>query len=115
MKQIKIKTWKSKSPKRDEAGNIIGTEDVDEDLLVAINVLIANRRPEQMPKGLDNFRLFSRLSKAFEKAEKTKILQLEDGDYKFLKDIIEADVPASWGMNINLYNAFEEFLNAKEE
>uniref|UniRef100_A0A6M3IQI8 Tail assembly chaperone n=1 Tax=viral metagenome TaxID=1070528 RepID=A0A6M3IQI8_9ZZZZ len=114
MRKIKIEKWKSKVPKYDE-GKIVGTEDKDEDLLIAFNVLIANKKPEEMPRGLDKFRTFGRLSKAFEKADETGFLELEEADYKFLKDSIEKDVPASWGMNANIMKAMEEFLDAKAE
>ena len=114
MRKVKIETWKSAMPKRDEEGKVIGQETVDEDLLMAMNVLIANKKPEQMPRGLDKFRTFNRLNKAFEKAKKTKELVLEEAEYKFLKDTIESDIPATWGMNSNLNKAFEDFLSAKE-
>jgi len=114
MRKIKIGKWKSKVPKYEE-GKIVGTEDKDETLLVALNFLIGNKKPEDMPKGLDNFRIMSRLSKAFTKADETKILELEEVDYKFLKDTIEKEIPASWGMNLNIMDAVEGFLNAKVE
>jgi len=115
MRKIKIETWKAKSPVRDEKGEIIGTEDQDENLLSAFNVLIANKKPEDMPRGLDNFRTFGRLVKAFDKAEKSKVLELEEVDYSFLKKEIESNIPSLWGMNENLMNAVEAFLDAKEE
>ena len=115
MRRIEIKTWKAKVPVRDETGKITGTKDEDENLLSAFNVLIANKDPKDMPRGLDKFRTFGRLSKAFEKADETGFLELEEADYKFLKDSIEKDVPASWGMNENIMKAMEEFLDAKAE
>jgi len=114
MRKIKIETWKSKIPKY-ENGEIVGTEDKDETLLDAINVLIANKKPEEMPKGLDNFRIMGRLSKAFTKAEESGILELEETDYKFIRDDLEKNVPSKWGMNQNIMKAVEEFLNAKQE
>ena len=114
MRKIKIETWKSKSPVF-EGSKLIGYEDKDENLLVALNLLIGNKKPEEMPKGLDKFRTFSRLSKAFDNAEDTKVLELEEVDYKFLKDIVEKDIPASWGMNVNIMKAIENFLEIKSE
>ena len=116
MRKIKIETWKSNVPKLDDSGNIIPGEvkEKDEDLLMVLNVLIANTKPEDMPRGLDNFRLFGRLSKAFDKADETKILELEEVDYSFLKGMIEKDAPAIWGMNENILKAVEAFLNAEE-
>lgn len=106
MRKVKLEKWIAK----DREGN-----DQEEDLLIALNVLIANKKPEEMPRGLDKFRTFGRLAKAFEKAEKSKILELEEFDYKFLKDSIEKDIPSSWGMNSNISKAIEDFLNAKED
>ena len=94
---------------------IVGTEEKDETLLDAINVLIANKKPEDMPRGLDNFRTMSRLSKAFEKADNSGILELEEVDYKFIKDDLEKNVPSAWGMNQNIMKAVESFLDAKSE
>ena len=113
MRKIKIEKWKSKVPKYDE-GKIVGTEEKDEDLLVAFNVLTANKKPDEMPRGLDNFRTMGRLSKAFEKADKTGFLELEEVDYKFIKDDLEKNIPSAWGMNLNIMKAVEGFLNATE-
>ncbi len=114
MRKIKIDTWKSNVPKY-EGGEIVGSEEKDETLLDAINVLIANKKSEEMPRGLDNFRLMGRLSKAFTIADKSGVLELEEVDYKFIKDDLEKNIPSSWGMNKNIMNAVEEFLDAKSE
>lgn len=106
MRKIQIESWKS----RDKDGN-----EHDENLLMAINVLIANKRPEEIPRGLDKFRLFNRLMKSFDRAEKTKELVLEEFDYKFLKDILEKDIPSTWGANDNICKAVELFVSAKED
>lgn len=106
MRKIKINSWKAKIAEGKEA---------NENLLIALNVLLGNKRPEEIPKGLDKFRLFNRLTKAFDKADKTKELVLEEMDYSFLKNMIEKDVPSIWGMNENLSKAIEDFLDAKEQ
>ncbi len=116
MRKIKIETWKSNVPKFDTDGTtIIGTEEKEEDLLTALNVLIANKKPEDMPRGIDKTRIYGRIAKAFEKAEESKVLELEESDYTFLKEAVEKDTPASWGMNKNILNAIEIFLEAKSE
>ena len=115
MRKIKIESWKANVPVKDETGKVIEVQEADENLLVAINMLIGGKKPEEMPRGLDKFRLFNRLAKAFDKADKSKLLVLEEIDYKFIKDIIEKDVPSAWGFNSNLNDAIESFLNAKEE
>jgi len=114
MRKIKIEKWKSNVPIYED-GKIVGTEEKDETLLDAINVLIAQKDPKEMPRGLDNFRTMSRISKAFEKAEETGFLELEEVDYKFIKDDMVKNVPSTWGMNQNIMNAVEEFLNAESE
>lgn len=117
MRKIEIKTWKSKVPIVEGEGEnrkIVGTEDKDENLLMALNALIGQKDPREMPKGLDNFRLFNRLNKAFTRAEETGELILEESDYIFLKDIIEKDIPSSWGLNKPLYEAIDAFMNAEE-
>lgn len=115
MRKIKIESWKAPIPVRDSEGKIIGKEDGEENLLTAFNVLIGNKRPEDMPRGLDKFRLFNRISKAFTKAEKSGYLMLEEIDYKFLKDTVEKDIPSAWGFNEDLTKAIEDFLTAPEE
>jgi hypothetical protein len=106
MRKIKIKTWKSK---------ISEDREVDEDLLVAFNVLLGNKRPEDSPNGLDKARLFNRIRKAFDKADDTSELSLEEAEYEFLKSVVEKDIPSTWGMNTNLMDALEEFLNLKSQ
>lgn len=106
MRTIKLENWKIKVDEKTE---------VEENLLAIINVLLANKKPEELPRGLDSFRLFHRLTKAFDKADRDKILILEDSDYKFLSDMIKSDIPAIWGANPNVAKAIEEFLNLKED
>lgn len=115
MRKINIKTWKAQVPVVDDSGKVIGSKEGDEDLLTALNNLIGAKKPEDVPRGLDKFRLFGRLSKAFSKADKSKVLQLEEADYSFLKETIEKDVPSTWGMSENILNAVEEFMSAEQE
>ena len=114
MRKIKIETWQAKVPKY-EGEKIVGYEDKDENLLSALNMLLGSKKPEEIPRGLDKFRLFGRLSKAFIKAEEKKELWLEEADYSFLKKMIESDVPSVWGFNENLSKAIDLFINAEEE
>ena len=116
MRKIKIENWKAKIPKFSGDGKtIIGTKDEDENLLIAFNSLIGSKRPEDLPRGLDNFRLFHKLVEAFELAEESKVLKLEESEYMFLKKLVVNDIPSSWGMNKNLFKAFNLFLEVKEE
>lgn len=106
MRRIEVNTWKTK----DREG-----KDLDENILIALNVLLGNKKPEEIPKGLDKFRLFGRLARAFDNAEDKGVLELEESDYGFLREIVEKDVPSLWGMNDNLSKAIEDFLGAKQE
>jgi len=115
MRKIKIETWKSNVPKYDDEGKIVGSTEKDETILDVINVLIANKDPKEMPRGLDNFRTMNRISKAFEKAEKEGTLELEEVDYSFIKKDLEKNIPSMWGFNKGIMKAVEDFLNAKEE
>ena len=105
MRKVKIEKWKAK----DKEGN-----EYDESILTALNVLINNKKPEEVPRGLDKFRLFSRIAKAFDKAEKSGELVLEESDYKFLKETVDKDIPSNWGANDNILKAVESFVDAKE-
>jgi hypothetical protein len=106
MRKIKVAKWK--------ATNSDGTE-IEETLLSALSVLISMKKPEDIPRGLDKFRLYGRLAKAFESAETSGILQLEEAEYKFLKDTIEKDIPSIWGSNKDISEAINSFLDAKIE
>jgi len=114
MRKIKIENWKANVPVRNEEGKVVGSEEQDENLLVALNVLIASMRPEEQPRGLEKFKIFGKLAEAFEKAEQTKELELENREYEFLKNMLEKDMPSFWGMNKNLSKAITTFLETEE-
>ena len=115
MRKIKIDTWKAKIPIKDKEGNITDSKEVDENLLIAFNMLLGSKNPEELPKGLEKFRIFGKLSEAFDKADKANVLEVEDREYNFLKELIETDIPSAWGMNKNLSNAVNNFLESKED
>jgi len=106
MRKIQIKSWKAKG--------LDGKEN-DEDLTNVLSVLISNKKPEEIPRGIDNFRLFGRIVKAFDKAKKDKVLELEEAEYNFIKNDMDKEVPATWGANKNISEAIESFLDAKQE
>ncbi len=110
MRKIKIVSWKERVPKF-KGEKAVGTEEVDWNLLKSLNILISNRDPQSIPKGLDQFRFMGRLAKAFEKAEKSGMLELEEQDYNVLKNIIETNIPDVWGQNPNILNSIEEFMS----
>ena len=115
MRRIEIKSWKATAPVKNEEGKVVDTKEIEENLLVALNNLVAAKRPEELPKGIDKFRIFNKLSIAFDKAHENGVLELEDREYNFLKETVEKDVPAAWGFNPHLSEAINSFMEAKEE
>ncbi len=86
-----------------------------EDLLMLLSLLVTNAKPEELPRGFENFKLFTKLTRAFEKAQETKILVLEEDVYRFLKNTVEKNVPSIWGTNKNIVDALTLFMEAREE
>ena len=116
MRSIKIDKWKARVPKFDKDNKtIIGSDSVDEDLLVALNNLIGAKKPEEIPRGIVKFQIFGKLAESFDKAVKTRVLELEEREYKFLKETVEKDIPSTWALNKNLQKAVNDFLDAKEK
>ena len=107
MRSIKLFTWEE--PDSNNPG-----KKKDVDLVELLKVLINSRDPQKMPRGIDQHRFYGRLGKAFEKSEKTKVLELDEGDYSQLKKIVEEDVDGAWGMNKDINRAVEDFMNAKQ-
>lgn len=106
MRKIEITKWKA----TDAEG-----KEVEESILKVLNILIIGKKPEDIPRGIDKYRLFGRLAKAFDNAEKEGVLILEEADYSFLKKTIESDVPSIWALNPSITEAIDAFLTAKEE
>lgn len=122
MRTMKIKTWKIDIPEVNTEGKPLLDEkknpivkQVDESMIDALTVLLNNKRPEDIPRGLDNFRLMSGISKAFNKARDNGELKLEDVHYQFLKTTVKNDIPSIWGVNADLCEAIEEFMELKSE
>jgi hypothetical protein len=105
MRRITVNKWDAKD---------IDGKPIKESTLELFKVLISSKPQAELPKGLDYFRTFNRLSKAFDEAEKSDQLVLEETDYTFLKKLIEKDIPSHWAMNKDIFNAVESFLNAPE-
>jgi hypothetical protein len=106
MRSIEVKSWNVKTPDGKE---------VIEDTLMLLSLLVTNQDPATLPRGYEQFKLFTKLIKAFEKAQETRILLLEEDTYKFLRNTIEKNIPSIWGTNFNIVGAIELFMNCKEE
>lgn len=104
MRKIEIKSWKK----------TINEQEVEEDFTMVLKALLNTQKPE-VSRGIDRFRLFGRLAKAFEKAEKTKFIELEEGDYSYLKGLIEKELPAKWAMQKEVLENVEIYIEAKPE
>jgi len=106
MRSIEVKEWKSKTPDGKE---------VTEDTLMLLSLLVTNKDPATLPRGYEQFKLFTKLTKAFEKAAETKTLVLEEDTYKFLRSTVETSIPAVWGTNSRIVEAILLFMEAREE
>jgi F0F1-type ATP synthase delta subunit len=106
MRKINISEWTV----RDAEG-----KEGKENLLQVLSILVTNKKPEELPRGLEQFKLFNKLVKAFEKAEATKVLELEEKEYQFLKNTIDRDIPSIWGTNKSIVQSIDLFYNAPEE
>ena len=104
MREIKVLKWKE----------ITAQGDKDVNTLDIIKILLNNRSPTKIRNGLDQHRFFRRVDVACEEARKNDILKLQEMDFSQIKTIIEEEVPASWGMNPDISNAIEEFLNSEQ-
>jgi hypothetical protein len=105
MRNIKVNVWTSKLPD--------GSED-QESLLSALNMLVG-LQTQEISKGMTGFMSFKRIGDAFEQAEISGMLYLEEAEYDILKNLVEKEIPSQWGLNKDLANAFITFLNAKQE
>jgi len=103
MRKIKVKKWKAVNPDGSEK---------EESLITALTVLVSNSRV--IPKGIEKFRTFARISAAFDKSASTGVLELEEAEYELLKKIVEDNIPSYWALNNNISEAIEEFLKAEE-
>lgn len=114
MKHIQNSKWSETVRYFDREKNREIEEQKEADLVQALTVLINNQPPEKMPRGIDKFRMMSRLTKSYDKAKTSGCICLEYSDYSYLKGIVEEGIPASWGVNENIQKAVEAFIDAKE-
>ena len=87
----------------------------EESLILALTTLMNMAEKGDIPAGFDQFRSYSRISKAFDAADKSGFLELEEADYKILKGLLDKKIPAQWAFNKNIVEAIELFMNAEAE
>ena len=120
MKRIKIEKWNvtrtnPKTGKEEKVTDQNTGKPIEESLLIMVNALINSRDPQKLPRGIDQFRLFSKVATAFEKADKSGMLELEDAQYSFLKKMVTEDIPSVWGTNQKYAKAVEAFMDAENQ
>lgn len=106
MRKLKLENWNEKNSEGKET---------PQNLINIFEFLIANQDQRTMLKGFDKFRMFSKLDKVFEKAKETGTLEFEDAEYVFLKNIVEANVPAQWAFNKEFLKHISNFMELKSE
>lgn len=104
MRKIKVCKWKG----QDASG-----QELQENTILLLEMMLRGQDPKQLPRGLDKFRIYSGLIKAFDKAQKTGYIILDEAQYKFLADLVEKEVPAVWATNPKIAEAVEIFMDAK--
>ena len=106
MRNIEVKEW-----------IVIDAEKKEhkEDLLMLLSLLVTNKKPDELPRGFEQFKLFRKLTVAFEKATESRVLVLEEDVYKFLKSTVETSIPSIWGTNKNIVEAINLFMESREE
>lgn len=105
MRKIQLKSWEEKGP--DGVTRSVNLTNI-------LDFLISSKKPEELPKGFEGAKMFTRLIKAFNTAAEESVLILEEQDYSFLRTLVERDMPATWGKSENIMSAIESFMDAKE-
>ncbi len=99
MRKIEIKSWRKS----------LNGKELEENFIMVLKAVLNTVDV----KGIDKFRMFGRLGKAFEKAKNS--IELEEGDYSFMKGLLEKELPAKWGMIEEVLENVELFMEAKPE
>jgi len=100
MKEIKLDTWDAK---------LLNGETVKESIVTVLS-LIVSVSSDDLPKGMEGFRLMRRLAENFDSAEKSGTLKLDNADYATLKALTEKNIPAKLAMNPKIFAEVEKFL-----
>ena len=87
-------------------------EKVTESLSEVLGNLLLIIAQENKLKGIKELKKYNKFSKIIQSAKATGFIELEDGDFKELKSLVEENAPAVWGMNAKLTEMLEEFLKA---
>lgn len=107
MRKIKLIEW-------DVDGNKPG-EKVKEDLAIVLKAFLGTIPPQNMPRGFDQFRSFNKINKAFDTANKSRELVLENTKYMFIRTLINKFIPAQWSMKEERSEEVEKFMDLQAE
>ena len=113
MRKIRVVSWELK----DLDGNVIKDDKGvmrKESTVDVIKGLINMKKPDELPKGFDQFMMFTRISRALEDSETSNVITLDEGDYLFLKDSVMKGIPSAWGMNKGISESVTVFLESPE-
>ena len=89
-------------------------KEVKIDTLDLIINLINSINPEKIPRGMENFKLMSKINDAFEKAKGKEYLFLDSEEYNFIKTNAISTIPSIWANNKEIYKAVLAFDEAAE-
>jgi hypothetical protein len=106
MYELEIQSWDVKIPT--ENNKFIERK---ENLIEAIKFLLGQSEQKQ---GFESFMIMHNIADAFNEAEKSNILKLEEREYDFVVNLIKEKVPAQWALNNKLSKQITEFLDLKK-
>lgn len=107
MRKIKLVEWNIDGAKPGEKDK--------EDLAQVLQALMKMIPVQNMPRGFDQFRTFNKIHKAFDNAEKSRELILEDAEYSFIKNLVTNFIPAHWSILEKRMEEMEKFMNLEAE
>jgi hypothetical protein len=101
MKKFQIRSWEGVLPDGKKT----------QESLVSVLSYIISVSANNLPNGMEQFRCLRRMAEAFDNAEKTKTLELEDKDHTLLKDLLEKNIPPRWALSKDIAGVVEEFMS----
>ena len=102
MKKMNVVKWK--------VMDMNGKDNGVEQSIINVITIALSKASNSMGSGIEQFRFIHRVSEAFDRAEKTGILEIEDTDYAKITDLMKNNMPAGFGFSKDIYSAVENFL-----
>lgn len=101
MKKMQIGAWSA----------VLADGKKSDESLVTVLSYIISVSAESLPNGMEQFRFLRRMAEAFDSAEKTKTIELEDKDHELLKGLLEKNIPPRWALSKDISKVVEEFMS----